>query len=57
MTWTNLRNNGILLKLCTDHLLLNISSALRESQRCSDVSGTDEKLRAVIVHERSVAST
>ncbi len=40
-----------------DHLLLSIRGTLRPRQPCADISGTDEELRRVVGHERSVTAT
>ena len=40
-----------------DHLLLGIGGALRPRQPCANVRSTDEELRRVVGHERSVTDT
>jgi hypothetical protein len=40
-----------------DHLLVHVLRPFRERKSDSDVGGTDEHLRSVVVHERGVTSS
>ena len=40
-----------------DHLFLSVSGTLRPRQPRADISGTEEELRRVVGHERSVTAT
>lgn len=39
------------------HLLVGVLGSFRESETDSDIRGSDEELRSVVVHERSVSSS